>query len=70
MLSPFVSHKLSGFLARPSRKDLLVLKELIEAGKVAPVIGKTYPLRDVPQAMRDLEGGHAQGKVVISMATL
>jgi NADPH:quinone reductase-like Zn-dependent oxidoreductase len=70
MLSPFVSHKLGAFLARPHRKDLLILKELIESEKVAPVIGKTYPLRDVPNAMRDLEGGHAQGKVVISMGTL
>ncbi len=69
-MSPFVSHKLGAFLARPNRKDLLILKELIEAGKIAPVIGKTYPLRDVPKAMRDLEGGHAQGKVVISMAAL
>jgi NADPH:quinone reductase-like Zn-dependent oxidoreductase len=43
------------------------LKELFEAGKVVPVIDRRYPLSEVPEALRYLEEGHAQGKVVITM---
>ena len=50
VLSQFVSQKLGTFLMKPTRDDLQVLKELIEAGKVTPVIGKTYPLSKVPEA--------------------
>jgi NADPH:quinone reductase-like Zn-dependent oxidoreductase len=46
---------------------MLVLKELIESGKVTPVIDKTYPLAEVPEAIRYLEQGHARGKVVITV---
>ena len=67
MLSPLVSQKLGTFVARQNREKLIVLKELIEAGKVTPVIGKTYPLSEVPEAMRHLEEGHARGKVVITV---
>jgi NADPH:quinone reductase-like Zn-dependent oxidoreductase len=67
MLSPFVSQKLGTFVSKPNGKDLVVLKELIEAGKVTPVIGRTYPLTDVPEAIRQLEKGHARGKVVITV---
>lgn len=51
--------------ARPNKKDLLILKELLESGKVIPVIDRTYPFSEVPEAIRYLEKGHAQGKVVI-----
>jgi len=47
--------------------DLHVLKGLIEAGMVAPVIDRTYTLSDVPDAMRYLEGRHARGKVVVTV---
>ena len=67
LLSPFVRQKLGTFIAKPNGDDLLVLTEIIEAGKVTPVIGKTYPLRDVPEAIRHLEDGHARGKVVITV---
>ncbi len=67
VLSRFVSHKLRPFLARPSNQDLIVLQQLLEAGSVTPVIDRSYPLRDVPDAIRYLEKGHARGKVVISM---
>ena len=67
MLSPLVSQKLGTFVARQNREKLIVLKELIEAGKVTPVIGKTYPLSEVPEAIRYLEQGHARGKVVITV---
>jgi NADPH:quinone reductase-like Zn-dependent oxidoreductase len=49
----------------PSNKDLVFIKELLEGGKVAPVIDRTYPLREVPEALRYLSKGHARGKVVI-----
>ena len=52
-------------IARINQKDLLALKELLETGKVAPVIDKTHPLNEVPDAMRYLLKGHARGKVVV-----
>jgi NADPH:quinone reductase-like Zn-dependent oxidoreductase len=67
VVSRFVSQKLRPFLAHSSKADLFVLRELLEAGKVAPVIDRTYPLSDVPEAIRYLEEGHARGKVVIRM---
>jgi NADPH:quinone reductase-like Zn-dependent oxidoreductase len=67
MLSPFVSQKLGTFIAKQKGDDLVVLKELIEAGKVVPVIDTTYPLSEVPEAIRHLEEGHARGKVIITM---
>lgn len=69
VLSRFVNQKLLPMMARSSKDDLIVLQELLEAGKVTPVIDRSYPLRDVPEAMRYLEEGHARGKVVITMET-
>src|SRR5215218_4867787 len=66
VLSPFVGQKLGTFVSSENHEDLLVLKELIESGKVTPVIDRTYPLAEVPEAIRYLEEGHAQGKVVIT----
>jgi NADPH:quinone reductase-like Zn-dependent oxidoreductase len=68
VLSPFVGQKMVSFTVRPNREDLQTLKELIEAGKVAPVIDRSYPLSEVPEALRYLESGRARGKVVISVA--
>jgi NADPH:quinone reductase-like Zn-dependent oxidoreductase len=67
MLSPFVSQNLRPFIAQASKEDLVVLAELIEAGKVAPVIDSTYPLSETPGAIRYIEAGHARGKVVITV---
>jgi NADPH:quinone reductase-like Zn-dependent oxidoreductase len=67
VLSPFVSQKLGSFLMKPTKDDLQFLKELIEAGKLTPVIDRTYPLSEVPEAIRYLEEGHARGKVVITV---
>jgi NADPH:quinone reductase-like Zn-dependent oxidoreductase len=58
MLSPFVRQRLRGFLSQPKKEDLAVLKTLVEAGKVTPVIDRTYPLGEVPDAMRYLEQQH------------
>ncbi len=55
--------------AKPNKKDLLFIKELLETGKVKPVIDRTYPLNEVPAAIRYLEKGRARGKVVITVGT-
>jgi NADPH:quinone reductase-like Zn-dependent oxidoreductase len=67
ILSRFVSQKLGTFINKENHEDLIVLKELIESGKVTPVIDRTYPLAEVPEAIRYLEQGHARGKVVITV---
>jgi NADPH:quinone reductase-like Zn-dependent oxidoreductase len=53
--------------AKGNKKDLLFIKELLEAGKVMPVIDRSYPLRETAEAIRYLEEGHAQGKVVVTV---
>lgn len=67
LVSPFVSQNLVTFTASINKEDLVVLKELIEAGKVTPVIDSCYNLSEVPQAVRHLEEGHARGKIVITV---
>ena len=67
LLSPFVGQKLGTFVNKENHEDLLVLKDLIESGKITPVIDRTYPLAEVPDAIRYLEEGHARGKVVITV---
>jgi NADPH:quinone reductase-like Zn-dependent oxidoreductase len=67
VLSPFVGQKLTTFVSKENHEDLIVLKELIEAGKVTPVIDRTFPLADVPMAIRYMEQGKARGKVVITV---
>jgi NADPH:quinone reductase-like Zn-dependent oxidoreductase len=64
-VSPFVRKKFRLLMATVRKEDLQTLKELIEAGKVTPVIDRTYPLGEVPEAIRAWERGHARGKVVI-----
>jgi len=59
--------KMGGVSAKIDQKDLGLIKELIEAGKVKPVIDKRYSLNEVPEALRYLGAGHARGKVVISV---
>src|SRR5437870_3211869 len=67
ILSPFVSQKMGMMMADPSQKDLAVLADMMQSGKVKPVIDRTYKLSEVPQAIRYLEEGHARGKVIISV---
>ena len=67
VVSAFSRQRLRPLTSKERRADLVVLKELIEAGKVTPVIDRTYPLREAPQAIRYLEQGHAGGKVVITV---
>ncbi len=68
LLSPFISQKMSMFFAELTKADLIVLGNLMQAGKVTPVIDRTYQLSQVPEAIRYLEKGHARGKVVIIVA--
>jgi D-arabinose 1-dehydrogenase-like Zn-dependent alcohol dehydrogenase len=62
-----VDRKFVTFLAKGSKEDLTVMHELMEAGKVTPVIDKRYRLSEVPEAIRYMEEGHARGKVVITL---
>jgi NADPH:quinone reductase-like Zn-dependent oxidoreductase len=65
--SRFVSQRMPMLLAKLDKADMIVLKELVEAGKVVPVIDRTYPLSEVAEAIRYLETGHARGKVVVTV---
>jgi NADPH:quinone reductase-like Zn-dependent oxidoreductase len=69
LLSRIGSKKTRFFIANINQKDLVFLKELLEAGKVVPVIDRRYPLSDAAEAIRYLEEGHAQGKVVLRVET-
>ena len=64
--SPFVSQRLRLLATKETNDDLVALAALIEAGKLTPVIDKTYPLNEVPDAIRYLEAGHARGKIIIT----
>jgi NADPH:quinone reductase-like Zn-dependent oxidoreductase len=69
LLGPWISmvgrKKMGAVTAKSNPKDLIILKELIESGKVKPIIDRCYPLREVPEAFRYLKDGHAVGKIVI-----
>jgi NADPH:quinone reductase-like Zn-dependent oxidoreductase len=67
LLSPFVSQRLGTFVASENAADLVALRELIESGKVAPAIDRTYPLGEVAAAIRHLIDGKARGKLVITV---
>jgi NADPH:quinone reductase-like Zn-dependent oxidoreductase len=67
VLSRFVSQKFVTFLARPNKKDLNIMRELMATGNVTPVIDKRHSLSELPDAIRYLEAGHARGKVVITL---
>jgi NADPH:quinone reductase-like Zn-dependent oxidoreductase len=67
VLSRFVSQNFVMFVAKLNKEDLTILRELMEAGKVTPVIDRRYRLSEVPEAIRYLEEGHARGKVVITL---
>jgi NADPH:quinone reductase-like Zn-dependent oxidoreductase len=72
LLGPWMSRngrqKMGNLAAKPNQKDLIFVKELLENGKVVPIIDRCYPLREVADAIRYLEEGHAQGKIVITVA--
>ena len=69
LLGPLISRtggqKIRNFVAKINQKDLVFMKQLLEAGKAVPVIDKRYPLCETAEAFRYMEQGHARGKVVI-----
>jgi NADPH:quinone reductase-like Zn-dependent oxidoreductase len=67
VLSPFISQKMGMMMADPSQKDLTTLADMMQSGKLKPVIDRTYKLDQVPEAIRYLEEGHARGKVIIAV---
>jgi NADPH:quinone reductase-like Zn-dependent oxidoreductase len=67
MLSPLVRQRLTTYISRHRQADLDALRRLTEAGQVTPVIDRTYPLAEAPQAIRRLHEGHARGKIAITI---
>jgi len=67
VLTPFVSQTLRPLIHSNNKRDLIELKDLVEAGKIRPVIDARYPLGDVKQAIRRLGDGHGRGKVVLTV---
>src|SRR6184192_1789593 len=67
ILSPFVSQKMGMMMAELKKSDLAILGDMMQSGKVKPVIDRTYKLSELPEAIRYLEEGHARGKVVITV---
>jgi NADPH:quinone reductase-like Zn-dependent oxidoreductase len=67
LLSPFINQKMGMMMADANQKDLTVLGDLMQSGKMKPVIDRTYKLSEVPAAIAYLEEGHARGKVVITV---
>src|SRR6266540_4502095 len=67
VLSAFVSQEMSKMLADLNKQDLTILADLMQSGKVTPVIDRRYKLSEVPEAIRYVEKGHARGKVVITL---
>ncbi|WP_328923941.1 NAD(P)-dependent alcohol dehydrogenase [Streptomyces sp. NBC_00190] len=65
LLSPFVRQRLRGLASVPRPEDLRVLREFIESGSLTPVLDRTYPLAEVPDAVRRLREGHVRGKIAI-----
>ena len=67
VMSPFLSHTLRPLSSSPNEADLQLLKEMIEAGKVTPVVDRTYPLSQVADAIRYVREGRPRGKIVINV---
>ena len=66
-LSSFVDQKFAQYMTKMSKQDLIMLGDLIQAGKITPVIERTYKLDDASEALRHLNAGHARGKLVITV---
>jgi NADPH:quinone reductase-like Zn-dependent oxidoreductase len=66
-VSPFISQKFKMYIAKTLKADLVLLRDLMEQGKLTPVIDRQYPMSETAEALRYLEDGHARGKVVITI---
>jgi NADPH:quinone reductase-like Zn-dependent oxidoreductase len=67
VLSPFISQQMGMMMSDANQKDLMVLADMMQSGKLKPVIDRTYKLDQVPDAIRYVEQGHARGKVIIAV---
>ena len=67
IIAKIKGRKVVSFIADVNQADLVFVKELLEAGKIVPVVERTYPLAETPQAIRYVEEGHTRGKVVITI---
>ena len=66
-LSSFTDQQFAQYTTKLSKQDLILLADLIQAGQVRPVIERTYKLAEAPEALRHLDGGHARGKLIVTM---
>jgi NADPH:quinone reductase-like Zn-dependent oxidoreductase len=66
-LSFFVDQKFAQYITKVSKEDLIMLCDLVESGKVRPVIERSYKLANASEALRELAAGHARGKLVITV---
>ena len=69
LLSPFVRQNLRRYVSGPNRRDLTALKDMVDLGKIRPEIDRTFPLAETGAALRYIEGGHAHGKIVVTIGT-
>ena len=67
LLGPFISQEMKMMMSEVKKEDLTFLADLMQSGKVKPVIDKTYPFREIREAMRYVETGRARGKVVVTL---
>jgi len=63
----FAKHKIVFFIAKTNKEDLLVLNEMVDSGRLNPVVDRTFPLTEAAEAYAYLEKGHAHGKIVITI---
>ncbi|MFE3206213.1 zinc-binding dehydrogenase [Embleya sp. NPDC059237] len=67
LLSPFIRHHLRGLVSTERPDDLRFLRETIESGRLTPVLDRTLPFTELPEAVRYIHAGHARGKVVVTI---
>jgi NADPH:quinone reductase-like Zn-dependent oxidoreductase len=67
LLSLLSGQRLRPLVPKEKQEALQAMRDLIDAGQITPVVGKTYPLVDAAAAIRELEGGHARGKIVVTV---
>jgi NADPH:quinone reductase-like Zn-dependent oxidoreductase len=66
LAKPFARQRLSILMPKEDREELLAVGDLIESGRIRPVVGQVYPLADVAEGLRLVEGGHVRGKIVVT----
>jgi NADPH:quinone reductase-like Zn-dependent oxidoreductase len=67
VMSPFVGQRIRSLLAKANQEDLVVLKDMIESGRITPVVDRVYPLSEVPEAISSVGEGRSRGKRVITI---